>query len=129
MNQFTLTGAAPRVNAAQEAVPIRPMPSARRCSILASVIAPPRRFAAIALLTLAWLEAAVCQAADQSGVLLPEGQSVISVGMTLEKGVYRRPASPDQAAVVIRGQGFTVDFRGAILQGADRTEVPANNFK
>ncbi|MGA2257374.1 MAG: right-handed parallel beta-helix repeat-containing protein [Thermoguttaceae bacterium] len=129
MNQFSLTGAASQIDAAQEAIPISRTPSARRCSILASVIAPPRRRAAIALLTLFWLEAAVCQAAGPSGVVLPEGQTVVSAGTTLEKRVYRRPASPDQAAIVIRGQGFTVDFRGAVLQGADQTKVSADNFK
>ena len=97
--------------------------------MFASMITPPRRLAAIAFVTLAWLEAAVCQAVDSSGVLLPEGQPVVSTGMTLEKRVYHRPSSPEQAAVVIRGQGFTVDFRGAVLQGADRTKVPANNFQ
>ena len=85
--------------------------------------------ATIAFVVLAGLEVAACQAADASGVLLPEGQPVVSAGTTLEKRVYRRPASPDQAAVVIRGQGFTVDFRGAVLQGADRTKVPGNDFK
>jgi parallel beta-helix repeat protein len=54
---------------------------------------------------------------------------VISTGTTLEKRVYHRPASPDEAAVVIRGQGFTVDFQAAVLEGADRTKVPADKFK
>lgn len=129
MSQFSFAGAASQTDATDEAIPISPMPSGRRCPIRASVIAPLRGLAAVAFFTLAWLEAAVCQAADPSGVLLPEGQPVVSAGTTLEKRIYRRPASPDQAAVVIRGQGFTVDFRGAVLQGADRTEVPANSFQ
>ena len=73
--------------------------------------------ATIAFVVLAGVKVAACQAADASGVLLPEGQPVVSAGTTLEKRVYRRPASPDQAAVVIHGQGFTVDFRGTVLQG------------
>ena len=108
---------------------ISPMRSRHRCSLLTSVIVPARRLVGIAFLSVAWLETASCQAADPGGVLLPEGQAVLSAGTTLDKRVYARPALPDQAAVVIRGEGFTVDFRGAVLQGADPTKVPASDFK
>ena len=105
------------------------MRSGRRRSVLTSVIVPPRRLVGIAFFSVAWLEVASCQTADPSGVLLPEGQAVLSAGTALEKRVYARPVPPDQAAVVIRGEGLTVDFRGAVLQGADPTKVPASDFK
>ena len=101
----------------------------RRCSMLTSVIVPARRLLGVAFLSVVWLETASCQTADPSGVPLPEGQAVLSAGTALDKRVYARPAPSDQAAVVIRGEGFTVDCRGAVLQGADPTKVPASDFK
>lgn len=93
------------------------------------MVVPARRLVGIAFLCVAWLEAASCQAADPSWGLLPEGQAVLSAGTALAKRVYARPAPPEQAAAVIRGEGFTVDFRGAVLQGADPAKVPASDFK
>ena len=105
------------------------MPSGRRGASFPTVTIRSHRLAALAFLSVAWLEIAAGLAADLNGTPLPAAPVVISAATILENRLYARPASPDHAAVIIRGEGFTVDFQGATLQGADPTKVPANHFK
>jgi parallel beta-helix repeat protein len=83
----------------------------------------------LSILALVWLQAPASQSAAPVLMALPEAQAVLSTDTILEKRLYARPASPDQAAVVIRGEGFVVDFRGATLQGGDPAKILASDFK
>ena len=62
--------------------------------------------------------------AQQLPEIEPSAGLVITRSVRIKPGTYRLPAADDAPLIVVRGANITVDFQGAVLEGADPDADP-----
>ena len=62
--------------------------------------------------------------AQQFPVIEPRPGLVITESVAIKPGVYRLPAPGEAPLLTVRGANITVDFQGAVLEGADPESDP-----
>lgn len=63
-------------------------------------------------------------AAQPLPVIEPTAGLVITHSVAIKPGVYRLPAPGDAPLITVRGSDLTIDFQGAVLEGADPETDP-----
>ena len=63
-------------------------------------------------------------AAAQLPIVEPSAGLVITRSVAIRPGTYRLPAAGGEPLITVRGSNITVDFQGAVLEGADPASDP-----
>jgi len=61
---------------------------------------------------------------NQFPVIEPSAGLVITQSVRIKPGVYRLPAVGEAPLIMVRGSNITIDFQGAVLEGADPESDP-----